>query len=524
MEDSGNAIKEKFALSRELNRIRPELEHLQSQLEHYQSMIAERNDLRRQLDAAEEELDNQKRSRQRIQSRDNDAATSELPSQLDKTELRLATEKKERDKQQKAHDKEITQARAQNNKLEEQLSTLKAKMKTLQAELKGANEALDAAQTDAANNKVMAAPVLLPVEEEDETPPPSPRKTPRKTPKRVKAAGDGKKSKPREMTFEDIVIQTPGNEGAVTRRVTKVGGDKTNVGDKSAFSITPFLNRNKSLVDETTLNTARNATRNKPRTTSRRMIEFDAESDENDAPHNRQVSTSKPQSKVAFKSTPTKISPVKAAEKPTPGTPLAESPSKRNSIVKKITPGPKKRSTPRPKRMAEDHDDDDDDDNDNDNDFGAFGQENMIPPPPESPLSSPEPLPRRTNKAKWEQKPSTGPTAPVAPVAEAAPEIPATIAPAKAPAQAPAPVATSAPSKAPQAAVRKKRKLLGGTNSTIFDEDDAEPIVDLPRTTSNNTGKRARTALGGGVKNAFGGSKFSPLKRQRRGANTSFLA
>ncbi|KAJ8123441.1 hypothetical protein ONZ43_g611 [Nemania bipapillata] len=71
---------------------------------------------------------------------------------------------------------------------------------------------------------------------------------------------------------------------------------------------------------------------------------------------------------------------------------------------------------------------------------------------------------------------------------------------------------------------KKKRKVLGSTK-TLFDEDDGEvPAARKPAKAQLGV-KRTKAPLGGGQKNAFAGTKsFSPLKRDRRGVGASFLA
>ena len=71
---------------------------------------------------------------------------------------------------------------------------------------------------------------------------------------------------------------------------------------------------------------------------------------------------------------------------------------------------------------------------------------------------------------------------------------------------------------------KKKRKLLGAANQTLFDADEGEATSKPAKPVAVAPGKRVRAQLGGGVRNAFANSSFSPLKRDRRGVNASFLA
>ncbi|KID97214.1 Rossmann-fold NAD(P)(+)-binding protein, partial [Metarhizium majus ARSEF 297] len=444
MQDSGKAMQEKFALTRELNRIKPELEHLQSQLTSFQATVAERNDLRRQLDSLEVELENEKRSKLRLQSKDDDAATTELKSRLEKAEQKLAAEKREREKMKKEHERELASANAENERLEERISDLKEKSKALQSELKEVKEQLEDAQSELVCDK----PHVLPRGGEEK-----PRKAVALT------ADVGKKRRAAaEMNFESITIQTPGNDIVARERPTrKRGADKSTVGEKSAFSVTPFLNRNKSLTDESGQESSNNVSTGAdpdpvPDEPADHGSPSESEDDEEAAP--------KP--KVSFKSTVSFKSPAKPTKtrgrppKAAPA-PLAEStPAKTNRVMKT-------RGTPKVKSIPD------------------ISVEKSA-----------------DNSTSTDQE-----NVPIAASKKATSVL---------------------QSKAPEGEVKKKkRKLLGAANATLFDDDDGEAIA-KPKP-QPATGRRTRTVLGGGVRNAFAaGSSFSPLKRDRRGVNASFLA
>ncbi|KID66922.1 uncharacterized protein G6M90_00g070310 [Metarhizium brunneum] len=444
MQDSGKAMQEKFALTRELNRIKPELEHLQSQLTSFQATVAERNDLRRQLDSLEVELENEKRSKLRLQSRDDDAATTELKSRLEKAEQKLAAEKREREKMKREHERELASANAENERLEERISDLKEKSKALQSDLKGVKEQLEDAQSELVCDK----PHVLPRGGEEK-----PRKAVALT------ADVGKKRRAAaEMNFESITIQTPGNDIVARERPTrKRGADKSTVGEKSAFSVTPFLNRNKSLTDESGQESSHDVS---------------AEADPDPVPdepadhgppsESEDEEEPAPRPKVSFKSTVSFKSPAKPKKtrgrppKAAPA-PLAEStPAKTNRVMKT-------RGTPKVKSIPD------------------ISVEKSA-----------------DNSTSTDQE-----NVPIAASKKATSVL---------------------QSKAPEGEVKKKkRKLLGAANATLFDDDDGEAIA-KPKP-QPATSRRTRTVLGGGVRNAFAaGSSFSPLKRDRRGVNASFLA
>ena len=228
MQDSGKVLHEKFALTRELDRLRPELEHLQSQLASNQAAVAEKNRLQRQLDSLEVELENERRTRERLQNKENKTATEELKSRAEDAERKLAQEKRDRDKVRKEHEKAIAEANTRNERLEERISTMKDKIKGLQSELKEA-------RADAEHQRAGAD---------------SMRQAGLKVKKPVPVAQPNRKRAVEESSFGDITVNTPGNEGQAERRPAKKRGlDHAPMGEKSTFSVTPFLNRNRSMTN-----------------------------------------------------------------------------------------------------------------------------------------------------------------------------------------------------------------------------------------------------------------------------------
>ncbi|OAA35041.1 Rossmann-fold NAD(P)(+)-binding protein [Metarhizium rileyi] len=442
VQDSGKAMQEKFTLTRELNRIKPELEHLQSQLTSFQATVAERNDLRRQVDSLEVELENEKRSRQRLQCKDDNTAMDELRSRLEKAEQKLAAEKKEREKSKKEHERELASANAEKERLEERISSLKQKSKALQSELKGVKEQLEDVQSEIINEQ----PHLVSRGGED------------KVKKAVALAGDvGKKRRaPAEMNFESITIQTPGNDIVAQERPTKKrGADKSAVGQKSAFSVTPFLNRNKSLMDDSSQELSNHVSAEavaEPKPDVPADLESTSESESEEEPD--------PKPKVSFKSAVTFKSPakpVKTRGRPQKATPLGEStPAKANRVVKS-------RGTPKVK-------------------------------------SIPDIIVEKSTDHSTVRDQENGPVA----VSKK--------------------VTPALQSKTLEGeGKKKKRKLLGAANTTQFDDEDGEEVT-KPKP-QPAAGRRTRAVLGGGVRNAFAtGTSFSPLKRDRRGVNASFLA
>ncbi|KND88972.1 hypothetical protein TOPH_06383 [Tolypocladium ophioglossoides CBS 100239] len=449
MQDSGKALQEKFALTRELNRLRPEMEHLQSQLANYQAMVAEKNDLRRQVDSLEVELENEKRSRQRVQFKEDDATIGELKARLENAEQKLAADKKEREKARKEHERELAEAQALSERLEERVESLKAKYKSSQGDLKETRAQLETFQAELEKGKKTASRSI---------------KGPTKKSATVES-GLSRKRRAQEMSFEDITIKTPCNDDMPSKRpaTKKRGNEKAAVGEKSAFSITPFLNRSKNLSDES--------------------LEALAH-DESDV--------AGPDSTFAYKgdsTAPSEVVPELEAQEhvpePAPEEPVPKAQVKaKNKTETAPKAAPKPRGRPRAKALAE-----------------------------ATPAQTNKAISKAASTASLKSKATEKSAELSAPVDQENVTAPASR---KAPALQP---------KAPEGDVKKKkRKLLGAANQTLFDEDEGEAASKPAKPAAVAPGKRARTQLGGGVRNAFAGSSFSPLKRDRRGVNASFLA
>ncbi|PFH60722.1 hypothetical protein XA68_10478 [Ophiocordyceps unilateralis] len=217
-EDAGKTLEDKFALGRELDRLRPEMRHLQTQLAGYQAMVEERNDLRRQLDSLEVELDNERRSRQRAETKE-DACKTRL-EKVDKTQ---AAEVRERDQLKR----ELAEARALGDRLEERIASLKTKYKTAQGELKETRTRLQTSEAELERvRKTAAAGVVA-----------------------NQGVAMGRKHRAQEANG----IHTPGSKAGKRPVAGKKRGVELTaaVGEKSTFSITPFLRRTKDLTDET---------------------------------------------------------------------------------------------------------------------------------------------------------------------------------------------------------------------------------------------------------------------------------
>lgn len=270
-------LTEKLALSRELSNMKPELDHLRTQASSYQQTLSEKLSLERQLNTVQVELENAQRAAQRakdrqrktgdydatyetqldelqkqlkdekvarreaqreLERRKSEAASNERPSsrgkdsadderlkaKVDELRKELSAEKKERAKSEKAIEKEKATWEAQKSILDEKLAQFRTKLRSTKEELKEREAELERMKSGAAAN---IAPTIT-----ARAKPVNPRK---------RAAA--------QMDPDASNLGTPG-DGLPAKRGKKVSAAGAMPGEKSNFSITPFLNRTMSVPPE----------------------------------------------------------------------------------------------------------------------------------------------------------------------------------------------------------------------------------------------------------------------------------
>lgn len=484
-QDSTKVLAEKLALSREIAQLKPELEHLRSQLAHQQTVLAEKLSLERQLNSAEVELAAERRARlqsaekheleradgdetkqklkyfetrlavetreserlrQELASAQDDsrsqeertAADAELQAKVKELEKLLATEKNEAKRAKKEAEVALSELQAQNENLESRVDSLKTKLRSTQSELKGSKAELEAMREAHATNLKGAS----------RAPGPDHHAT--------------KKRRAVDLGAEDITTEATNDGDWKSRRPAKKRGlDQTLLGEKSTFSITPFLNRTKGVnVDAS--------------------VDEDAEEDEADVSHI-------PHAETVRRAEAEAVDAVKDVER---------------ALVSATS--------------------------------GAEGKQGKARGRPKKALASTSPnIPPRAVARPDKMKKAARNVAVLTQVTEESTEVEA---PAAGTVSAAHDVSdpsldASVENGAVKPAVRvlekkKKRKLIGDSSKTIFDEEDAEP-VDLPVKRSNQIklgpGKILKNPKLGMARKAFAGAAFSPLKKDRRGVGASFL-
>ncbi|KAL9616434.1 MAG: hypothetical protein Q9160_008686 [Pyrenula sp. 1 TL-2023] len=215
--DSTRLLTEKLALARELSGLKPEIEHLRSSAASHQSTLGEKLQLQRELSAVQVELETERRALQRTKAKDSKTSEDDakVASQLEDARKELAKEKRENQRAERDARRQASEWEGQKAVFEGKLDAFRNKLRSTKEQLKETQKELE--DTQAA--KAAAAQVTVS----------KPSKNPRK---RSIARFD-----------PDMTIGTPG-EGPAAKR----NKSSSLPGDKSSFSITPFLNRTSTII------------------------------------------------------------------------------------------------------------------------------------------------------------------------------------------------------------------------------------------------------------------------------------
>ena len=233
--DSTKLLTEKLTLARELSALKPELDHLRSQSASHQSLFAEKLCLQRQLSTVQVELATEKRATQRALAKEGklQAEDAELESRLESLQTDLLKERRERQKLERKAQQDLTESRDRITTLESRLDAFRNKLKSTKEQLREAQTSMQTAQLSNHRKSSRAAASV------------NPSTSLMGNPRKRGAA----------QTDADTILGTPGDL-PITKK-SKRGS--TLIGEKSTFSITPFLNRTASVAPESPLpaNTSR---------------------------------------------------------------------------------------------------------------------------------------------------------------------------------------------------------------------------------------------------------------------------
>lgn len=392
-------------------------------------------------------MDNEKRAKLRAQQADNSGTVSDLRSKLQQSEANLKVEVKERETLRR----ELASAQSLQEKQKDRMDSIKSKLKETEEALKGTQEDLrDTKRELAGSRKHIAAADAATVAA------PEPQK---RVPGAKRARVVIEPPQPViETSMDEEDIQSPRKEDLSEARQPRRGtGRHALLGEKSTFSITPFLNKSHDITDYPELDSDKSALEAELKSSPEQPQKGKAQSSRATSPVKAKRSTTNHRQKIRSRAKQTVDDEFKLS-KPIIGEVGAIS-----------TAGPKKRGVlgsiagVLPPGLV---------DGDSDSDSGGTGQrQNLV---------------RETSTVERDECSKT--------------------------------------QGADAEGRTKRRKLLGGKGATMFDEEEIDAAENPGNPFKLAPGKRARAQLGG-VTNAFAGSgkTFSPLKRQRRGVNASFL-
>ena len=224
--DSTRLLTEKLTLARELSALKPELDHLRSQAASHQSLLAEKLSLQRQLSTVQVELATEKRATSRELAKEGQlqAEDAKLKSRLESLQADLLRERRERQKVEREAQKDSVESGNRTLILESRLEAFRNKLKSTKEHLKEAQTCLQNVQSSNEGNSNRASASGYP------------NKSLMENPRKRGAA----------QVDADTILGTPGDLPAAKK--SKRGSSL--IGEKSTFSITPFLNRTASVAPE----------------------------------------------------------------------------------------------------------------------------------------------------------------------------------------------------------------------------------------------------------------------------------
>lgn len=230
--NSTKILTEKLALTHEVATLKPEIEHLRSQIVSYQTTLSEKLSLQREVATLQVELETEKRVTQRALAKQNDDAEQEAKAESVIWELRKELVKEKRDRERAEKD-----ALKASENLEGKKAVWEGKLEATKAKLQATKEQLKETRTELQQAKTRYTQLQSRAEESQKPPKPS----------RKRKAVQLEEPEVARTSGEEIdSTENPGRKRS--KRVSSMPGDKSN------FSITPFLNRTMSLAPDSPQN------------------------------------------------------------------------------------------------------------------------------------------------------------------------------------------------------------------------------------------------------------------------------
>ena len=224
--DSTKLLTEKLTLARELSALKPEVDYLRTQAASHQSLLAEKLSLQRELSTVKVELQTEKSATQKALAKRSSlqAEDARLESRLESLQADLAKERRERHRIEGDARKETAESENRITTLESRLDAFRNKLRSTKEQLKEAQASLQTRQSSSQGDSRRAPPLIN---------------------SNTLLAANPRKRAAAQLNV-DTIVGTPGDLPARKKSKTT----STLVGEKSTFSITPFLNRTASVALE----------------------------------------------------------------------------------------------------------------------------------------------------------------------------------------------------------------------------------------------------------------------------------
>ncbi|KAI0206719.1 hypothetical protein F4808DRAFT_405045 [Astrocystis sublimbata] len=425
---------------------------LRKKLQEAQRQLREEKEEKERLD---EELQTAQRASKKSQqaSARNSAEEDELRAQLEEAQKSAAMLQAKTDKRCQEYETAIAELEARNEQLAKKLEKGRTKYRDMQEELK---------KTQGDLRKAQQQQQTRPSSRDEFANPGSKAQAHRKRKAPETSMGD----------FTNIEINTPSAEdGKKARRAVKKAAFEPTVVEKSTFSITPFLNRNKNA-----------------------SMSEEASNMEDDEVLEDSILGPQSASQISEPEPSRTDEPSNVTDSTEPA-PAATAPSEtENPQVAPKTRG-------RPKKIL--------------GDAPSARKNALTQKAPKKILKTKSSLEKVPEAAEPEQQDNHDESGEAEP-AEKTATVKFSLAPSHAESNESNPTV--------EVPKKKKRKVLG-SNKTLFDEDDGEEQAANKPVKTQLGAKRSKAPLGIQKLNAFAGTAtFSPLKRDRRGVGASFLA
>ncbi|KAI9924496.1 hypothetical protein AWENTII_009578 [Aspergillus wentii] len=217
--ESKKLLSDKIRLSKDLSNVKSEFDRLSTQSASSKALLAEKQELERQLNTLRTQMENERRAHELMQTKGSHQTEEiiNLSTRLDQARKELADETRARERQEWSARQQSAEWAAQRTALEGKLEVLNSKLRLTKDRLQGTQKDAQQQRSNARNDTSDSQPMPRTVSLQRAT----------------------------AQFHPDMTIATPG----AVQTHDRIKKSAALPGDKSAFSITPFLNRTNGLAN-----------------------------------------------------------------------------------------------------------------------------------------------------------------------------------------------------------------------------------------------------------------------------------